>query len=59
MAPSPRQIATIGLLAILPVVAYSVGNVDAVAAVAAGNVVLIVACLWSMFGPHENAPAHG
>jgi hypothetical protein len=59
MVPSPRQIAMVGLLAIVPVLAYAVGNVDAVAAVAAGNVVLIVASLWSMFGPHDRVPASG
>jgi hypothetical protein len=53
MAPAPRQGAVVGLLAILPVIAYTLGNADVFAAVAAGNVLLIVGSLWSMLGDHH------
>jgi hypothetical protein len=53
MAPSPRQGAIVGLLAILPVIAYTLGNADVFAAVAAGNVLLIVGSLWSMLGEDD------
>jgi hypothetical protein len=59
MVPSPRQIAIVGLIAILPVGAYALGNADGFAAVAALNVVLIFASLWSMLGEHEATATHG
>lgn len=47
MAVAPRYIGLVGLLALVPVVAYALGKPDPVhAGVAALNVVLITASLW-------------
>jgi hypothetical protein len=59
MLHSPRQTVIVGLLALVPVIAYALGNADVFAAVAAGNVLLIAACLWTMFADHEPRATQG
>jgi hypothetical protein len=59
MVPSPRQTVIVGLIALVPVIVYALGNADAFAAVAAGNVLLIAACLWTMFADHEPRATKG
>ncbi|WP_247728830.1 cytochrome-ba3 oxidase subunit [Halovivax limisalsi] len=50
---APRYVAIVGAVALLPAAWYVLGRPSTVAAVAAVNVVLIVAALWAAMGPHD------
>lgn len=50
---SPRKLALVGLLGLLPVIGYAALVPDPITAVAAVNVVLIVSSLYVALSPNE------
>lgn len=49
---SPRLVVAIGLLAIVPAIAYALGRPSLAGYVTAVNVLIIFAALYTAFGPH-------